>query len=224
MQPWRGNRILKIATYQLMLVVICVVLSACYVRASTPVTPEVAETCPNLSGAYFFPGGTAAHKICSVLDEPSHSQGGAFRWPHPTGGFAEMRSPAILVIQQQACASLEFRILHLVGGQPFARTSTRDLVRRRKRMEVTWGADSLTYRDRIKPQPSFTIAPVNVAREEIFLRLDPSGALTYHAGYWELTEKHRVLTDCTLPPATPADWRSVGVEALMDEYVQTGVE
>jgi hypothetical protein len=197
-----------------------IVLSSCYVTSSRRVPPEVATRCPDFSGAYYFPGGRDAAGTCSVLDSPL--RGGALRWPHPDGGFAEVFVPAILVVAQEDCSALRFRVLHVAAGRAIVRTSERNLVRRYRRTVVDWGEDSLTYGDRIEPKPSFTLAPVNAAREEISLRKEPSGSLTYKATYWEWTEGSRVLSDCTFPPASSSDWKSVGVESLMKEFAPAG--
>jgi hypothetical protein len=192
-----------------------VLLSGCYVTASRRVVPpEMAGSCPDFSGAYHFPGGENAGGVCAVL----HDYRGNFRWPHPKAGFAEMHLEFIFVLEQDECRSLEFNVLHLAAGRPIVRRSERSLVRRYRRNVISWGEDSLRFKDRIEPLPSFTLAPVNVVTEEFFLRKEQDGALTYQATSWWLTEGESVLTYCTLPPATDDDWRSAGVESLKGRF------
>lgn len=188
-----------------------ILLSGCYVRASRPVTSEPAARCPDFSGDYFFPGVDAAAELCPILDSDLRKR---LRWPGPSGGFSSWQSKAIFSVRQQGCSSIEFRLL-VPGAKPGALTARRTLVRHYRRQHIEWGNDSLTYQDRIKAAPSafFLPLPVNVAKETIFLRHEPSGALTYQASYWEMSEgRKRVLTECTLPRAGPEDWRAVGLD------------
>lgn len=192
------------------LLLTALLLSGCYIRASPPIAPEKAESCPDLSGDYFFPGGKRAEGVCKVLDSPHHPQGAAFRWPHPEGGFAELRSPSIIRLDQIGCESLQLEILYRAAQGVISKTSARDLVRRHERKEVEWTEDSLRYSDRIRPKKSFTLAPVNAARETFFLQL-LDDSLVYKASYWEATEGERELTECRLPVATDQHWKDAEV-------------
>lgn len=186
-----------------------VLASACYVRASPPVAPSVAARCPDFSGDYFFPGVDAAEEICPVLDGDLQVR---FRWPAPAGGFTERTSKAVIRVRQEGCSAIHFRLM-AAGIKPGAWTASRDLERKRQRQHIEWDETSLTYQDRVKAAPSFTLAPINAAKETIFLRREASGALTYRGSYWEATEgRRKVLTECTLRRARTEDWQAVGVE------------
>ncbi len=199
------------SAFKLTMVLLGVLASGCYTRASRPVTPEVATRCPSLSGEYFFPGVEEATDICSVLDGDLRKW---FRWPNSSRGFGSRRSNSIVSIRQDGCSSIRLAPLS-ASIKPGVWTTDRDLVRTRQRQEIKWTENSLMYRDRVKPIPGAMFIPLpNAAKETIYFRLEADGALTYRGSYWEATEgRGRVLTECTLPRAKPEDWRAVGLEA-----------
>lgn len=191
------------------LVVAMPILASCYVRASLPIPTEVSSSCPDLSGDFFFPGVGNEPQVCSVL---SGTRNQFLRWPNQGGGFGERKAAAIVALRQRKCASLEMR-LRAPEIVPGAYTGKLNLVRTRRRQTIEWTEDSLTWGDRIKPKPSFTLAPVNAARIGVYLRREPSGAMVYRATYWEaLGGAREVWTECKLPVAKAEDWLAVGFE------------
>lgn len=83
-----------------------------------------------------------------------------------------------------------------------------------RRRDVVWDENSLTYQDRVKPPPGFTLSPIQIAKETIYFRQEDAGTLTYRASYWELSEgQTKVLTECTLSVATSGDWAAVGFDS-----------
>lgn len=162
----------------------------------------VLEKCPDLSGAFHYPGHAGLTSICERNWEGRQDM----PLPGPGGYYESAVNPHRFVVEQQACQVLRFYGKRTVALQTeelvyadIDSTVIVDLTPAKDR-KVTWGESSLTWRQRYTPA-GFRFPPWRKEWMELRLEKRTDGSLDY---YLRQEGPHgRLIGEmhCVLPPA-----------------------
>lgn len=182
-------------------VALFVLVSGCTFSYSRPVKPELAETCPDFSGSYAYPGIAQIDAVC-----PHRSTWPDLAFPGEGGFMILADAPHTIVIRQDGCETLTIRGRSgptYLGAPPegFPDEVVLSLVRRRKADRVEWGQDSLFWRRKFKPAGAIIFPVVTINYMEMWLKLE-RGGLRYRLRHVENNLRRDFLAgeiECFLP-------------------------